>query len=178
MGEPLINKSLFLKAYLLPIVGMLLIFGGCQARSDMQGEGADYLQGVWQQDSIPSQGQMLSYTLHEFKFTCDSIYAKMDVHTKIQRIPDSCYNGGQWSEYAKAVYVVRGDSIIVEGIYTKANGKQKISGCYKQGQYLPRFRIAQYNQDSLVLESRYDQRPIVLRKIKDITCVPKKRWEL
>jgi len=178
MGGPLIIKQLFFKAYLLVTVGMLLILGGCQARSDMQGEGADYLQGIWKQDSIPNQGQMLSYTLHELKFTCDSIYAKMDVHAKIQRIPDSCYNGGEWSEYAKAVYVVRGDSIIVEGIYTKANGKQKISGCYKQGQYLPRFRIAQKSKDSLVLESRYDQRPIVLRKIQDITCIPKKRWEL
>ena len=175
-----IKKSIFslLKAYLLPLAGMLLIFGSCQRRSDIQGRGAEYLQGVWEQDSIPHQDQMLSYTLHSFKITCDSVYTTMDVHSTVQRMSDSCYQNGNWKEYAKAVYVVRGDSMIVEGVYTKENGKQKLSGCYKQGQYLPRFKIAKYSKDSLILENRFDQRPIVLHKKQDITCVPKKRWEL
>lgn len=157
---------------------MLFVFMACQRHSEMQTEGASFLQGVWTQDSIMQQQQMLNYTLHQFTFTCDSIYTEMHVHSKTKTIPDSCFKNGSWTEYAKGVYVIRGDSIIVEGIYTKANGKQKISGCYKSGQYLPRFKLVYHNKDSVVLESKFDSRPIILRKVKDITCVPKKRWEM
>src|SRR5690606_19907675 len=143
----------------------------------MQYEGAAYLQGVWTQDRIPLQDELLHYTLHELRFTCDSIYATLHTTAKVRNIADSCYNGGQWTEYAKGIYVVRGDSLIVDGLYTKADWRQKISVCYRIGQYLPRFKITRYTADSLVLENRYDPRPILLRKTADITCVPKKRWE-
>ncbi len=167
-----------LRAYLSILVGMLFLFASCQRHSDMQGEGADYLQGIWVQDSIPGQDEMLNYTLYQLKFTCDSVYAEMRVHNKVQSIPDSCYNGGEWKEYAKGVYSIRVDSMIVDGVYTKENGKQKISGCHKQGVFGPRLLIKSTSKDSLVLENKFDSRPIVLRKIADITCVPKKRWEL
>ncbi|QBQ42816.1 fumarate hydratase [Sphingobacterium psychroaquaticum] len=171
------KKNIFQKACLALLLGMLFTTSACVRHSEMQTEGADFLQGVWVQDSIPHQAQMMDYTLHEFKFTCDSIYTVMKVHAKTQRIPDSCYKDGNWTEYAKGVYVMRGDSLIGEGIYTKPNGKYKASGCYKTGTYLPRYRVAYHSKDSLVLESRYDQRPLVLRKTQDITCVPKRRWE-
>lgn len=177
MGKYL-KKYFFSKAYPLSIVGVLLIVVGCQRHSEMQTEGTSYLHGVWVQDSIPHQDQMLNYTLHEFTFSCDSVYTTMHVHAKTKTMPDSCYKDGKWTEYAKAVYVVRGDSMIVEGIYTKENWKQKISGCYKQGQYLPRFKIAYHSTDSIVLENKFDLRPIVLRKVADLTCIPKKRWEI
>lgn len=156
---------------------MLLLFGSCVRHSEMQTTGADFLQGIWKQDSIPQQAQMLNYALHEIKFTCDSFYVQFDMHAKVNRMSDSCYNGGQWQETAKGVYVVRGDSLIAEGIYTKPNGKFKASGCYNKGPYNARFMIVKKTKDSIVLENRYDQRPIVLRKTQDITCVPKKRWE-
>jgi len=148
----------------------------CSRIPEIQQPGAAYLQGEWVQDSIPGQDQMLQYTLTDFIFTCDSIYTKMHVTSKQQQIADSCYNHGKWEEYAKGIYVVRGDSIIVDGIYTKEMGKQKISGCYRIGQYLPRFKIVKYTTDSLILESKFDQRPIVLRKIRDISCVPQPRY--
>lgn len=159
------------------MVGMLLFISSCVRHSEMQSEGADYLQGVWIQDSVSHQAQMMDYTIHEFRFVCDSVYTTMQVNAKIQRIPDSCYHDGQWKEYARGVYVIRGDSLIGEGIYTRPNGRYKTSGCYRTGTYLPRYRIAYYDADSLVLESRYDQRPIVLRKTQGISCVPKRRWE-
>lgn len=159
------------------MVGMLLFLSSCVRHSEMQSEGADYLQGVWIQDSILHQSQMMDYTLHEFRFVCDSVYTTMQVHAKMQRISDSCYNNGEWTEYARGVYVVRGDSLIGEGIYTRPNGKYKTSGCHRTGTYLPRYRIAYHDADSLVLESRFDQRPVILRKTHGITCVPKKRWE-
>lgn len=168
-----------LTVYLKIALGILLLVGlnSCIRHSEMQSEGASYLQGVWKQDSIPNQRAMIDYTLHEFKFVCDSVYTTMDVHAKTKRIADSCYRDGNWQEYARAVYVIRGDSIIGEGIYAKPNGKYKASGCYRSGTYLPRYRVAYHSPDSLVLESRYDQRPIVLRKVQDISCTPKKRWE-
>lgn len=154
-----------------------LLLTGCQFNSEYQHPGADYLQGVWVQDAQPLHEDLLQYTLHEFRITCDSVYAVMHTHSKVKNIPDSCFNDGHWTEYAKGVYVVRGDSMLVDGLYTRADGKQKISGCYRSGQFLPRFEIVSYSADSLVLQSRYDQRPIILRKTTDITCVPKKRWE-
>ena len=144
----------------------------------MQTEGVPFLQGVWVQDSLPYQDQLLNYSLHQFTFNCDSIYAVMDMHASTKTMPDSCFKDGNWKEYAQGVYVQRGDSIIVEGIYTKENGKQKISGCYKNGQYLPRFKLVYSSADSVVLENRFDSNPIILRKVKDVTCVPKKRWEM
>lgn len=144
----------------------------------MQHEGADFFQGVWVQDSISDPSQTLNYSLHEFKISCDSMYVTLHVHNKIKTIPDSCYGDGNWKEYAKAVYVQRGDSLIVEGLYTKPTGKQKISGCYRSGPYVPRFKIAHHSADSIVLENRFEARPIVLRKVSDIRCVPKKRWEM
>ncbi|MDM1293700.1 fumarate hydratase [Sphingobacterium sp. N143] len=170
-------KNILSKTYLLAFaIGMFFIFSACRFNSDMQSEGASFLQGEWVQDSIPGQQQMMQFTLREFRFTCDSVYAVMHVNNKVQTVPDSCYNQGSWTEYAKGIYVLRGDSIIVDGIYTKVNGKQKISGCYLSGQYIPRFKVVHHSADSVVLESRFDQRPIVLRKTKDITCIPKKRY--
>lgn len=157
---------------------MLILSSSCERHSDMQGYGEEYLQGVWIQDSTINQDQALGYTLHEFRFTCDSVYVIMHVNNQIQRTPDSCHGNGQWTEYAKAVYSIRGDSMIVEGVYTKPNGKQKVSGCYRHGQYTPRYLLSLKNKDSLVLENKFEGRPIVLRKTADIDCVPKKRWEL
>nr|WP_262903851.1 fumarate hydratase [Sphingobacterium bovistauri] len=157
---------------------MLFTFASCYRHSDMQTEGVKELQGVWVQDSIPNQDQLLSYTMHEFTFRCDSIYTTMNVHAKTKTMPDSCFKNGNWKEYAKGVYVQRGDSIIVEGIYTKENWKQKGSGCYKQGQYLPRYKIISITDSLVVLQNRFESTPTVLRKKLDIICVPKKRWEM
>lgn len=157
---------------------MLFTFTACQRHSDMQTEGVSFLQGVWVQDSIANQSQMLNYTLHKFTITCDSVYTVMKVKSSTKTMSDSCYKDGKWNEYAKGVYVLRGDSIIVEGIYTDHEGEYKMAGCYKSGQYLPRFKLAYHSEDSVVLESKFDSRPIILKKVKDITCVPKKRWEM
>ncbi|SEM82771.1 hypothetical protein SAMN05216436_10854 [bacterium A37T11] len=152
-----------------------LVTSSCQIHDNMQEKGAPYLQGVWKQAVIPYKDQLLSYTQYEFKFTCDSIYAIMQTHSMQKTITDSCYGSGNWTEYAKGIYVVRGDSLIVDGIFTKANGKQKISGCYRIGQFIPRFKIAGYTADSLFLENRFDQMPIPLAKTDTVICIPKPR---
>lgn len=180
MSEKTTNSGRWSKAWAL-YVGLLLLgstlLSSCVRHSEYQHEGADFLQGVWVQDSVPFQDQLIQYTLHELKVTCDSLYVTLNTFSSAKNIADTCYNDGQWTEYAKAVYVVRGDSLIVDGLYTRADWKQKVSGCYRVGQYIPRFHIVHRSPDSVVLQNRFDQRPIILRKVEDITCVPRKRWE-
>jgi len=61
-------KNISSKTYLSAFaIGMFFFFTACKFNSDMQSEGASFLQGEWVQDSIPGQGQMLQYTLTEFK---------------------------------------------------------------------------------------------------------------
>lgn len=162
---------------LLLVAGTLLALAACQRHSDMQHEGDERLQGIWVQEAIPMQDQLLEYTRHEFKFTCDSIYVTMHTTSQVVRSTDSCYQDGEWTEYAKGVYVVRGDSLLVDGLYTRADWRQKISGCYRSGQFLPRYKILAHSPESITLENRFDQRPIHIRRTEVITCVPKKRWE-
>ena len=154
------------KAYLLITLGMLLHFTSCQRHSDMQSEGIQTFQGVWKEQIDSNKNKLLNYTVHEFKFICDSVYVTMDVHAKTKTIADSCYKNGNWQEFAKAVYVQRGDSILAEGVYTKEDGKQKISGCYKNGQYLPRFKLIYNSSDSIVLQNKFESRPLILKKSK------------
>lgn len=142
----------------------VLSFIACRFNPDVRGEGADYLQGTWLQDSVAMQDELLNYTLHELTFVRDSIYATLHTTSKVKTIPDSCYGNGQWTEYARGVYIVRGDSLLVEGWYSRADWQLKTAGCHRIGQYLPRFKIARYTADSLVLEHRYDQRTLSLRK--------------
>ena len=94
----------------------------CVRHSDLQDIGDEELHGVWKQDSSDLEPGILDYTQHEFRIVCDSVYVTMHVNSTVQRTSDSCFNGGHWTEYAKAVYVVRGDSMLVEGVYTKPNG--------------------------------------------------------
>jgi len=144
-----------------------LFLSACRFNPDIRGDGADYLQGTWIQDSVAMQDELLYYTLHELTFIRDSIYATLHTASKVRTIPDSCYGNGQWTEYARGVYVVRGDSLLVEGWYARDDWRLKTSGCHHTGQYLPRFRIVRHTTDSLILEHRYDQRILSLRKNTD-----------
>ncbi len=86
---------------------------------------------------------------------------------------DSCFNNGVWKEYAKGVYVVRGDSLFMEGDYTKPNYKQKVSGCYHTGRYIKSFYIKSMEPEAIQLQSVSDQRDINLVLKERIICEPK-----
>lgn len=139
----------------------------------MQGEGEPYLQGVWVQDTAFHQDKLLTYSLYKLKFTCDSVYITMKTFSKVKNVVDSCYGNGQWDEYARGVYLVRNDSLLIESTFTRSNWRQKISGCHRIGQFLPRFKIMKHTADSLYLESQYYQAPVSLKKIAAISCEPK-----
>lgn len=153
---------------------LIFMLVSCRANSDMQGEGDLYLQGSWITDSVINQDQLLRYELIDFRFNCDSVFVKIKTFSKAKMDVDSCYGNGEWNEYARGVYAVRGDSLIIQATYTHENWRQKLSGCHHIGQYLPRFKIVKETKDSLYLENRFSHNPTQLVKTETTVCVPKK----
>lgn len=165
---------LFKRFYLFALVfGLSAFFFSCTRLPNVQGKGEALLQGVWNQDSIANSNELLSYTQHHFKISCDSFYVALTTHAKVNYYSDSCFNKGIWKEYAKGTYVVKGDTLLLTGTFTKANYKQKVSGCYRNGRYLSNFKIKSSAANSLVLESLNDQRECTLVLKEKINCVPK-----
>jgi hypothetical protein len=155
--------------FLLLACGFLLF--ACRFNPNMQGEGEPLLQGVWEQDSVQYQDKLLEYTRHKFTFSCDSFYATFITKAKVNQYPDSCFNGGNWSEYAKGTYVMRNDTLYLLGTFTKANFKQKISGCYRIGQYLPVFLVKEHTTDKLFFQDQHINMTLNLKQ--KIVCNPK-----
>lgn len=151
---------------------LIIAISSCRRNSDMQGEGAVFLQGNWTTDSIPNQDQLLRYEEIDFRFNCDSVFVKIKTYSNAKMDVDSCYGNGEWVEYARGVYEVRDDSLFIQATYTHENWRQKLSGCHHIGQYLPRFKIIKQTKDSLSLENRFSHNPFRLHKTKTTTCVP------
>jgi hypothetical protein len=167
------TSSFLNRIKLLAFCFLLLAFNACTRLPNIQGKGAPFLQGVWNQDSISSTANLLSYTKHHFKFSCDSFYVDLTTFSKVNYYEDSCFNKGVWKEYAKGTYAVKGDTLILVGTFTKANYKQKVSGCYRIGRYLSNFKIKTTQQNNIQLESLTDEREINLNLKQKINCVPK-----
>ena len=161
---------------LLPLFSFYLLplFFSCTRLPDVQGKGEPFLQGVWNQDSVLNSKQLLNYTQHHFKFTCDSFYVDLTTHAKVNYYEETCFNNGIWKEYAKGKYAIKGDTLELSGVFTKSNYKQKISGCYRIGQYLINFKIKSNQPNTLVLENLSDQKECTLVLKERITCIPKK----
>jgi len=157
-------------------LGALLVVlwvASCSRLPNIQGKGETFLQGVWNQDSVGNQVQLQNYTLHKFKFTCDSFYVDFTTHAKVNYYEETCFNKGIWKEYAKGTYQVRNDTLMLIGDFTKPNYKQKVSGCYRNGRYLSNFKVKSWNAEQLALESLSDQTEVKLNIKEKITCVQK-----
>ncbi len=150
-----------------------LLFPACKFNPNLQERGVGFMQGVWQEDQVLYQDKLLQYTQHKFTFTCDSFYVVMNTTAKVNTYADSCFNNGKWTEYAKGTYMTKKDTLFLNGTYTKANFKQKISGCYKIGRYVPVYIIKKNTPDSLYLENFQQHLPLILRLKQKITCIPK-----
>ena len=162
-----------LKRLSMVFVVACLLFSSCSRLPNIQGKGEEFMQGVWNEDSVAFSHKLSNYTQHRFKVTCDSIYIDLVTHSKVNFYEDSCYHNGIWKEYAKGVYAVRGDTLIVGATFTHANYKQKISGCYRIGRYDKNFLIKKHSSDTLILESLNDQSEIKLVLKEKINCVQK-----
>ncbi len=160
------------KYFYLAVVWSVLL-ASCSRRPNVQGSGEIFLQGIWNEDQVADSNQLLNYTQHRFKFTCDSFYVDLTTHSKANYYSDSCFNHGVWKEYAKGIYRVKKDSLFLEGTYTKSNYKQKVSGCYQIGTFLQTFIVKSSKADSLLLESITDQRQSTLVLKQKINCIPK-----
>ena len=150
-----------------------LAFASCKFNPNLQGEGTTSLQGLWEEDSVAYQDQRLQYSRHKFRFTCDSIYVTIKTFARVNTYPDSCFNNGTWTEYAKGTYQTNEDTLILTTTFTKSNFKQKISGCYRIGQYLPTFVIRKNNADSLYLEGLQQHLQLKLSLSERAVCVQK-----
>lgn len=147
--------------------------GACKFNPAIQGRGVEFLQGEWAEDSVMFQEQLLEYTKHRFTFRCDSFYASLETHAQINRYPDECFNKGLWKEYAKGTYALKNDTLYLIGTFTKDNFKQKISGCYRTGQYRPVFIVREKSSDRILLESLHQHIPVSLKLKKKTVCIPK-----
>ncbi len=158
---------------LLPFA-FILLFSSCKFNPAIQGKGSDFLQGEWQQDTVLYKDKLLEYTGHHFTFTCDSFYATLNTVSKVNRLgSDVCFGNGNWTEYAKGTYTVSNDSLYVRATFTQSNFKQKISGCYRIGQYLPIFIIQKYSENTIQLLDLHRHLPLILRLKNKIKCIPK-----
>jgi hypothetical protein len=163
----------FKHTYLLFFSFLLLAFWSCTRLPNVQGKGELFLQGVWNEDKVSNADKLLNYTQHHFKFSCDSFYVDLITFSKVNYYEDSCFNKGVWKEYAKGTYAVKGDTLILTGTFTKANYKQKVSGCYRIGRYLSNFKIKSKQDNNLLLEGLTDQRECNLVLKEKISCSPK-----
>ncbi len=164
------KKSLY---FLLFTFNSLLLTSSCSRLPDVQGKGETFLQGVWNQDTVANKSQLQNYTQYHFKFTCDSFYVDFTTHAKVNYYEEECFNNGIWKEHAKGTYQLRNDTLILVGDFTKANYKQKVSGCYRNGRYISNFKVKSWNAKQLELENLSDQTEVKLDLKEKITCVPK-----
>ena len=145
----------------------------CKFNPNLQGKGRDDLQGIWEEGAVAYQDERLQYSRHRFQFSCDSVYVTVKTFAKVNTYPDSCYNNGSWTEYAKGVYETKEDTLLIRATFTKPNFKQKISGCYRIGQYLPAFVIKKSSGDTLNLEGLQDHLPLILNLKERTVCIQK-----
>lgn len=150
-----------------------LALSSCKFNPNLQGKGTASLQGIWEEERASYQDERLQYSLHKFRFTCDSVYVTILTNARVNIYPDSCFNKGRWTEYAKGTYQTKNDTLILTTTFTKSNFKQKISGCYRIGQYLPTFVIKKSPIDSLYLESLQQHSTLKLSLKKRTVCVQK-----
>ena len=145
----------------------------CKFNPNMQGKGRDHLQGLWEEGTVSYQNERLQYSKNQFRFSCDSVYITIQTFAKVNNYPDSCFNNGNWTEYAKGVYETKKDTLLITATFTKSNFKQKISGCYRIGQYLPAFVIKKSIGDTLLLEGLLDHLPLNLILKEKTLCIQK-----
>lgn len=139
----------------------------------MQGEGSNELQGIWEEGSVAYQNERLQFSKHQFRFSCDSVYVTIQTFAKVNNYPDSCFNNGSWTEYAKGVYDIKKDTLLITATFTKSNFKQKISGCYRIGQYLPAFVIKKSRSDTLQMEGLLDHLTLNFTLKEKTICIQK-----
>lgn len=158
------------------LIGLCLgLWMSCTLNPSLQTRGDQRLQGEWTETLSPEKQNPanLYQTRYSFRFECDSVFITTEVKSRFNYEDDHCFNGGHWTEYQKAGYLMRNDSLILEGVYTKPNFKMKISGCHHSGNFHESYLLSPTpNPDSLFLSSSHEHGLIHLFHEKKWNCKP------
>lgn len=156
----------------LVLIGLLWI-SSCKFNSPIQGNGADFLQGKWVQDSVPMQKQLVNYSLYAFNFNCDSFFVRMNTFSKVEAAIDTCMHRGEWTEYAKGSYVLQNDTLYLNGFFANVDATLKNEGCLRTGVFNEAFSLTSKSDSSLQMKNLSGVIPISLRLVERLSCIPK-----
>jgi hypothetical protein len=160
--------------YLIAFSFLLSAFSSCTRNPDMQEPGDSKLQGEWKQDSVPAQKSLVTYSLYDIKFSCDSFLLKISTVSKVNYGADTCMSKGHWEEYVRGTYSQRQDTLHIKGQFCNADGSYKNEqGCFRFGDYEEYFKV-HHQSDSLIrFVSTSNVIPINVHLIKRTSCIPK-----
>lgn len=150
---------------------MAFCLGACSMNPDTQKPGVKELQGEWQQDSVPLQKQLLTYSLYHFRFSCDSFFVAIKTFSKVNYGADSCMKSGKWTEYTRGNYGQRNDTLFLKGQFCNPDFTIKDNtGCFRSGNYEEIFKINKVTDSAIQLSSTSGVIPIDAHLIKHTTC--------
>jgi hypothetical protein len=143
----------------------------CHFNPNMQTPGEGYLQGEWQQDSIPNQKQLITYSLYHLKFTCDSFFVAINSFSKVNTGADTCMSSGRWTEYCRGTYEQKHDTLHLKGQFCNADMTIKDDkGCFRSGDYEEVFKVSEKKGSLVQFASTSNVIPINAHLIKKISC--------
>jgi hypothetical protein len=153
---------------------LTLPLSSCWRNPNFQGRGENYIQGEWKQDSVSMQKQLLSYSLYQYKFDCDSVFVTIHSFSKVNTGADTCMNKGTWMEYIRGTYTQKHDTLHIKGLFCKADfSLKKEGGCFRSGVYEEDFKVSKKTDSLVQFSSLSNVIPVNLHLIKSITCNPK-----
>ncbi|MFB9841413.1 hypothetical protein [Mucilaginibacter ginsenosidivorans] len=159
---------------LLPFALIATLSFSCTPNADLQGKGESYLQGEWQQDSVPAQKKLVEYSLYHIKFSCDSFFMQINSFSKTNNGPDTCERSGHWVEYIKGGYFQIRDTLHVRGQFCNADHSLKPEGgCFRSGIYEELFKVKKEGDSLVEFSAASSLIPIRAHLIKRTTCTPK-----
>jgi hypothetical protein len=163
------------KTFAFFLLAFAFLMASCHFNPSVQGNGVNYLQGEWKQDSVHNGQQLVGYSLYHFTFNCDSFFVRMENFSKVNYGADTCMKSGHWFEYAKGTYDKRSDSLHLKGFYCHANYSLKDpGGCFTTGVYEDYFKMKAHTDSLLsLLPLNNNTIPLNLKLIKRLSCVPK-----
>lgn len=170
--EIIMQKTCRLAAFCLLLLA--LCFSSCWFNPNRQTPGESYLQGEWQQDSVPTQKRLITYSLYHLKFTCDSFFVSIKSFSTVNTGPDNCMAKGQWTEYVRGTYEQKNDTLHVKGQFCNPDWTLKDDkGCFRSGDYEDFFKVTKTNDSNIQFASTSNVIPIDAHLIKRTSCHPK-----
>ncbi len=156
------------------LLALSLLLTSCSFNPAIQGNGEAYLQGEWKEDSIAAEKQLVTYSLHQFKFECDSFFVTIITTSKVNYGADTCMNRGRWTEYIKGRYQQKADTLHLKGFYCNADKSLKeLNTCFHSGVYEEFFSVTKGSDSLLKFSSSSAVVPLNLKLVKRTVCTPK-----